>query len=244
MSCLNSHPHIYCPRQPTLFSKYNLSPFKWFRPAFLQVDKPISPYYKYRSSSLKKQITHWLNRNRLIYEFLSELYAENHNVEAIGFKVNYSQIKRYSVISLWIKQNDIKIIHLIRSNLLKRLVSHKIANIRDLRHSTQSVMPVKVHIDPGVLVDDFRRRQNRFAKYRKRIVEVFGAPLLEVEYESLTADFELEMHKVMKFIEIDELIPLTSDFVKVNPDSLEEIIENYDEVKRTLKNTEFAKFMN
>jgi hypothetical protein len=172
------------------------------------------------------------------------LYAENHNVEAIGFKVNYSQIKRYSVISLWIKQNDIKIIHLIRSNLLKRLVSHKIANIRDLRHSTQSVMPVKVHIDPGVLVDDFRRRQNRFAKYRKRIVEVFGAPLLEVEYESLTADFELEMHKVMKFIEIDELIPLTSDFVKVNPDSLEEIIENYDEVKRTLKNTEFAKFMN
>ena len=123
-------------------------------------------------------------------------------------------------------------------------MSHKIANIRDLRHSTQSVEPVKVHIDPRVLVDDFRRRQRRFAKYSKRIVEVFDAPLLEVEYESLIADFDLEIRKVLKFLEIDKFIPLTSDFVKVNPDALEKIIENYDEVKQTLKNTEFEKFLN
>ena len=69
-------------------------------------------------------------------------------------------------------------------------------------------------------------------------------PLLEVEYESLIADFDSEIRKVLKFLEIDKFIPLTSDFVKVNPDSLEEIIENYNEVKQTLKNTEFEKFLN
>jgi len=139
MSCLDSHPQIYCPRQPTLFSKYNLSPIKWFKPRFLQVDNPISPYYKYRSSSLKRQIAHRLNRNKLVHDFLSKLYAENHNAEAVGFKVNYSQINRYSEIASWIKQNNPKIIHLIRNNLLKRLVSHKISNTRNLCHSTQSV---------------------------------------------------------------------------------------------------------
>ena len=127
MSCLSSYPQIYCPELPTLFSKHNLSPIQWFKPRFLQVDTPFSPYYKYRSISFKRKLAHRFNRNKLIYDFLSELYSENHNAEAVGFKVNYSQINRYSAMISWVKQNDVKIIHLVRNNLLKRLVSHKIA---------------------------------------------------------------------------------------------------------------------
>lgn len=243
MSCLDSHPQIYCPRLTTLFSKYNLSPVKWFKPSFLQVDNPISPYYKYRSSSLKNQIAHRLNRNRLIHDFLSDLYAENHNAEAVGFKLNYSQINRYPAIIPWIKQNDIKIMHLIRVNLLKRLVSHKISNTRNLCHSTQSVEPIKVHIEPKILIDDFHRRQKRFAKYKKRFTDVLGLPYIEVSYESLVSDFDSEIRKVLKFLEIDERMSLTSEFVKVNPDSIVDIIENYNEVKQTLINTEFEDFL-
>jgi len=243
MSCLNSHPQIYCPRLPTLFSKYNLSPIKRFKPRFLQVDNPISPYYKYRSRSFKRQIAHRLNRNKLIHEFLSDLYAENHNAQSVGYKVNYSQINRYSAIISWIKQNDVKIIHLIRINLLKRLVSHKVANARNLLHSTQAVEPMKIYIDPKILIKDFERRQKRFDKYRKRFIEVLDVPFLEVAYESLVADFYTEIRKVLQFLEIDKFMPLTSDFVKVNPDSLEDIVENYSEIKQTLMNTEFDNFL-
>ena len=243
MSCLDSHPQIYCPRLSTLFSKYNLSPFKGFKPSFLQVDKPISLYYKYRSNSLKRQIAHRFNRKKLVHDFLNQLYAKNQDAEAVGFKVNYSQINRYSEIASWIKQTDLKIIHLIRNNLLKRLVSHKIANIRNLFTSTQSVEPVKVHIDPKPLIDDFRRRQKRFAKYTNRFKDIFEVPFLEVSYESLVADFNSEIQKVLNFLEIDTLKQLTSELVKVNPDSLEDIVENYSEVKQTLINTEFEHFL-
>lgn len=243
MSSLNSHPRIYCPRHPTLFSKHNLSPFKRFKPGFLQVDKPVSPYYKYRSSSLKRRVAHWLGRDNLIREFLSGLYAENHGTDAVGFKVNYSQINRYPVVVSWIKENDLRIIHLIRSNLLKRLVSHKIANIRDLRHSTRSVETTAVYIDPTILIEDFRRRQDRFARYRKRFADDFKKPFLEVEYESLMADFESEMHRVLEFLEIDDFMPLTSELVKVNPNTLADIVENYDEVKQALAGSEFEPFL-
>ena len=171
MSCLNSHPQIYCPRLPTLFSKYNLSPMKRYKPRFLQVDNPISPYYQYRSRSIRRQIAHRLNNSKLIFEFLSDLYAENHNSQAVGFKVNYSQINRYSAIISWIKQNDIKIMHLIRINLLKRLVSHKIANARNLLHSTKAVEPMKIHIDPKILIKDFRRRQARFINIKSVLLK-------------------------------------------------------------------------
>ena len=100
-SCLNSHLQIHRPRG-SLFTKHNLSPIKGFKPGFLTVDRSKFPYYKYRSSSFKRQIAHRFRRNKLIHEFLSAWYARHHNSEAVGFKVNYSQISGYpATISYW-----------------------------------------------------------------------------------------------------------------------------------------------
>jgi LPS sulfotransferase NodH len=243
MSCLNSHPQIYCPRLTTLFSKHNLSPIKLFKPDFLQVDNPVSPYSKFRSGSLKRQIAHRFNQEKLVYDFLNHMYAINQDAEAVGFKMNYSQIRQHPAALSWVKQNDVKIMQLVRNNLLKRLVSHKIAKTRNLFHSTQSVEHIKVHIDPKVVINTFERGQMRLAKYRKCFIETFDVPFLEVSYESLVVDFNTEIRKVLKFLEIDEVIPLTSELVKVNPDSLEDIIENYAEIKKALVNTQFEKYL-
>ena len=238
-SCLNSHPQILCPRG-SLFTKRNLSPIKGFKPDFLTVDRKKSPYYKYRSSSFKRQIAHRFRRNKLIHEFLSAWYARHQNSEAVGCKVNYSQISRYPATISWVKQNDVKVIHLVRNNLLKRHVSNKIAITRDQHHSHKPLKPIKVYIDPKILLQDFRRRQNRFERYR----ELFrGFPFLEVSYESMVADQNTETGRVLKFLGIDQLMPLTTDLVKVNPDSLEEIIENFDTIKQTLMDTEFKDFL-
>jgi hypothetical protein len=77
-----------------------------------------------------------------------------------------------------------------------------------------------------------------------RFTDVLDLPYIEVSYESLVSDFDSEIRKVLKFLEIDGHMSLTSEFVKVNPDSLEDIIENYSEVKQTLINTEFEDFLN
>jgi LPS sulfotransferase NodH len=238
-SCLNSHSQIYCPRG-SLFTKHNVSPLKRFKPGFLTVDRKKSPYYKYRSGSFRRQIAHRFRRNKLIHEFLSEWYARYQNYEAVGFKVNYSQISRYPATISWVKQNDVKIIHLVRNNLLKRHVSNKIAIARDQHHSRKPLKPIKVYIDPEILLDDFRRRQKRFDKYRKLFRDF---PFLEVSYESMVADKGTETGKVLKFLGIEQVMPLTTDLVKVNPDSVEDLIENYDEVEQTLINTEFKYFL-
>ena len=60
-------------------------------------------------------------------------------------------------------------------------------------HSTQPVELIKVRIDPKILKKDFRRRRIRFAKYRKLFIEVLDVPFLEVSYESLVADYNIEM---------------------------------------------------
>ena len=240
-SSLSSHPQIHCQRG-SLFTKRNLSPVTWFRPNFLTVDRKKSPYYKYRSSSLRRQIAHRFCRHQLVQEFLSEWYVKFKNSPVVGFKVNYSQLNRYPAAISWIKDNEVKVIHLVRNNLLKRHVSNLVAIKRNRRHSKVpgELKPTKVHVDTKNILEDFRRRQKRFEKFRRKFRDL---PFLEIHYESMLADLDEEANKILRFLSIDQIMPLTTDHVKVNPDALKEIIENYVEVKNTLKNTEFERFL-
>ncbi len=243
MSRLNSHPQIFCPKLPTLFSKRNLSPIKSFKPKFLQVDNPISPYYRYRSQSFQRRLAHHFKRSKLIHAFLTDMYASDNSEIVVGHKINYSQIRKHKAVYSWIQRNDVKIIHLIRYNLLKRLVSHQIANTRNLLHSKRSVSPIKVRVDPQILIEDFQRRRKRFARYRERFTGDLKVPYIEVVYESLLRQHDSEIRKALKFLNVRADIPLTSDFVKVNPDSLEDIIENISEIRAVLHNTEFESYL-
>ncbi len=240
-SCLSSHPQIHCQRG-SLFTKHNISPITWFKPNFLTVDRKKSPYYKYRSSSLRRQLAHRFRRHQLVKEFLSEWYATFKNSPVVGFKVNYSQVNRYPATISWIKENEVKVIHLVRNNLLKRHVSNLVAIKRNRHHSKVpgELKPTKVHVDTKILLEDFYRRQKRFEKFQRKFRD---SPFLEIYYESMLDDLDAEANKILKFLSIDQVMPLTTDHVKVNPDSLEEIIENYVEVKGTLRNTEFEHFL-
>jgi hypothetical protein len=74
-------------------------------------------------------------------------------------------------------------------------------------------------------------------------MDVLDIAYLEVRYESLVSVFETEIRKVLKFLEVDETMPLSSDLVKVNPDSLEDIVENYEEIKQALIGSEFKNYL-
>jgi hypothetical protein len=93
------------------------------------------------------------------------------------------------------------------------------------------------------LIEDFQRRQKRFVRYRERFTKDLKVPYLEVAYESLLENHDQEMRRTIDFLGLSDHVPLTSDFVKVNSDSLEDIIENYSEIKKYLQHTEFGKYL-
>jgi hypothetical protein len=74
-------------------------------------------------------------------------------------------------------------------------------------------------------------------------MDVLDLHYLEVTYESLVSEFDTEIRKVLKFLRVDKTMPLSSDLVKVNPDSLENIVENYEEIKQALISSEFKNFL-
>ena len=180
---------------------------------------------------------HWFRRKRIIYECLDDFYARRADTPTVGFKASYNHLQRYPEIAEWINENDVRVIHFIRKNLLKRFLSEQSRRARGVAHSPRAVKPVKVHVNVNRLQKDLTRKSQLVQKYRK----VFeNKPYLEVFYESFTANRDAETKSILQFLGVSELVPLQSDLVKLNPDSLEDIIQNYGQVVEALQYTSFA----
>jgi len=74
-------------------------------------------------------------------------------------------------------------------------------------------------------------------------VEDLKVPYLEISYESLLKNHKDEMNKTLQFLGVSDNFSLSSNLVKVNPDSIEEIVENFEQVMQALKNTEFENYL-
>jgi LPS sulfotransferase NodH len=233
IKCLSSHPQIAC-RHETIFSQN-------CRFKYLSFDRPGSFYHQYRTSSKSRQFAHWFRRNQLIHACLDDyLHAQPHDVQALGFKVSYNHIEKYPDIVTWIEEHDTRVIHLVRNNILKTVLSLETSKLRKLHHSTEKVKPVQVHLKPWKLLRNLKRRARIIEKYRAAFT---NNPRLELSYESLVANQDAEMRRVLQFLDVDTFMSLDTDLVKINPDSLEDIIENYDQVAQALKGTAFEKYL-
>ena len=109
-----------------------------------------------------------------------------------------------------------------------------------MAHSTQPVAAVKLHVDVRALKKDISRQLRLIDKYR---AEFADSPYIEVLYESFVQDREQETRRVLQFLGIDEFVSLSTNLVKLNPDSLDQIIENYQEVAQALQGTAYAKYL-
>lgn len=231
LNSLNSHPQIQCYKK--VFTTTN-------RFKFLELDNPGSRFYKFRSASLKRQGDYVLRRKQLIGTFLTELYTSTAGVKVVGIRLSYIQAKKYPEVLEWALENDVGIVHLIRKNPLKAIVSHFSARKRGVHHSTSKAERVAIRLSPLRLKRRLTRLTKQIEEYRAMLA---GQRHLEVYYETFTANRDAETQRLLDFLEIDQSVPLTSNLVKLNPDSLESILENYDEITRAFEGTVFEKYL-
>ena len=232
VTSLDSHPQINCTKD--VFSTKR-------RLRYFQVDRPSGLFYRFRSTSLKRQIDYIFRRKQLIDAFLAEVYTPtDDSIRAIGSRVSYGQARKYPEILEWITENDASVIHLIRQNPLKAVVSHFTAQKRHTYHTTSKVKRVTVQLSPHKLQRAVTKRLYEIENYRQMFK---NQRYHEVYYESFVADRNAETRRILDFLGIEEYAPLTSDLVKQNPDSLADILENYQEIAQVFKGSVLEKYL-
>lgn len=161
--------------------------------------------------------------------------GERQGARAVGFKFMYGHAKASpAALDYLLGDRRIHVIHLRRGNLLHRLVSHRQAKSTGVwgRYAgAETVALPKIGLSVEEVVKDFRMIERRQAEY----AECFKThPVLEVNYEELSAAPHEVGARVASFLGLRADVPLVVRYQKTGNASMRDAIINHDELKSSL----------
>jgi len=184
-------------------------------------------------------------RDRDQIKFLYKIVLDLQGKKVVGFKLKHDELvlPEFKVLRDEIASDlDFRIIHLRRENLLKRFLSHYVAN--RVTHTTLAVRDQPLPQAPPVKLDllecqrDFETTLKRDAEFR----ELFARHRsFSLSYEEMvTRDLE-KMAALLNFLGVSPR-DLTTTTKKMGNDNLRSAISNFDELRVYFAGSPFSKF--
>lgn len=161
------------------------------------------------------------------------IYTEKHNsIKAVGIKFFYEHDSiAPDFLEYLSKEKSIRIINLVRKDILKSYTSWLIATKTStwLQFDSKNKIKVdnkRIYVSPELFINYRESLKEEFKFYK----EYFKShKILSLSYEDLTKDVDAELNKTLLFLGVKP-VKLKSFFQKQNPEAMEELIENYSEV--------------
>jgi len=174
-----------------------------------------------------------------VFSYLSALYGGR---STVGFKLMYSQLRRYPEILPYLMRKRIRVVHLVRRNHLDVLISFEIKREIGKAHilaPEDRPSDVKVELDTRSLLRDLRKLELKHSVGRK-VLRLARLNHIEVAYEDLVAD-PAQFDRVRKFLGVpaDQGVP-QSNILKTRTGGQQHVVANYDEVRAVLERSRFA----
>ena len=196
-------------------------------------------------------LRHRKHANRLAralwsFRYLNALYTSRQGTEAIGMKLMYEQLWHNPCVWLYMVRHRVRVVHLVRSNLLDIVLSEATAKARQRPHAWkgQTIETPAVTLVPNTLVSTLKTLEHR-VKIARSLLTVLPISHVEISYEQLTAHPSL-VYDIFAFLNVaihSEPPVLVSRFRKLNTATKPDLIENYGEVAQALKGTRFESFL-
>jgi len=163
----------------------------------------------------------------------------------VGFKLFYEHLTG-NEWERFLSHNYIDIIHLTRRNRLRTIVSLDIAFKTDqwslsVNEREGGSMEKRILLDTSTLIHRIESIRGYEAFIRDRFKD---RPKIEVAYENLIGEPGQVFKDIGAFLGVDDFDLGKITLTKQNPESLEELIVNYDEVYGLLKDTKYAPYLN
>ena len=173
--------------------------------------------------------------------FMTAFLLQREEARASGFKIKYEELvlPGYAEIRrALVEDESLRIIHLTRGNRLARLASRLLAANTGVRlvldpAKRPTIQPFR--IDPDFCRVDFELMEAREKEFREAFSE---HPILEVTYESLLDNGVSTLGTVQRFLGVTPA-ELSTPSLKIAPDNVQEMIENYVDLQAHFVGTRF-----
>jgi LPS sulfotransferase NodH len=199
-----------------------------------------SYYSRHRKSD--NQIT----RARWSFRYLKELYSRRPGTDAIGMKLMYDQLWKNPWVWAYMIRYQVRIIHLVRVNLLDIILSLETVKARKRPHAWEGEvvdMPT-ITLDLNTTVSSLKVLDFR-VKTARWLLRLLPVRHIEMSYEQLIADPSLVDH-VFAFLKVPTRLDSSdaqSRFKKLNTAKKADLVENYEDLERALRGTRFEHFL-
>jgi len=160
---------------------------------------------------------------------------------AVGFKVHYEQWLGRRAREVLRLLPDLRIVHVVRDDVLRTLISAKVAAARESYQSRQAPAgpPAPVHIDR----EELEVAAHNYAASRSRFERDFEAHArIEVEYQAWRRQRVPLLRRVQSFIRVPIRDDLSTDLVKTGTSSLEQALSNFETLREEVRGTPLARY--
>lgn len=175
-------------------------------------------------------------------KILSQLYRkESKNTRIVGFKLFYNHLTEEEW-NKFLAHDEFRVIHLTRANRLRTIVSLDIAFktdewTRSSYRREKQTDEKRIILEPSRLIGRLEQIQSQESLARERFKE---RPTLDVVYEDMVRTPQSIFQAVGLFLDIADIDISKIKIMKQNPEKLEELIKNFDEVHALLKDSKFS----
>jgi len=229
---LNAHPDIYC-----IGEAYNFGP-RFGKGA--RGDTCEGGYRQFINSIPFGRTRDLVMRRAMVRAHLDQLYSKP-GFKALGFKLMHSQSDAFPQVLEYLHDHNVSIIHIVRRNVLKTLISRTVKTARGASHTKTAVKTTQVELREDRLLKHLGRFERENEAWE---IETRGLPYVKVNYEDFVVNKSAELNRMLEFLEVEKVPDLQSDLVKISPDDIRQIVTNYDAVAAILKGTRFEWCLN
>lgn len=192
-------------------------------------------------------------------EYLDYIFTPQGQETAVGFDVKYDQVPHFPYLFEQLHSKGVKVIHLIRENILRTLLSAEIRwalreeeKRRGKRFGLAEELPfvtMRLECDRS-LIQAIETRKAEIEYHRKTLASAF--PYLEITYESFfdqgVQNAKTIAPKVLDsiydFLDVKErTYGMETSYVKALPKAAEDYIENFAEVRQFLSAAGYGDFV-
>lgn len=167
-------------------------------------------------------------------------------IKAAGFKIFYYHPLDDPSSVLWndlVNMDGLHVVQLKRRNVLRSLVSSKIATRQNVWLSTRSdaskgVADRRVSLSSKELTEGFEATRKWISQAESMFSE---HPMLTLYYEDLVVNSESNIKRAFDFLGVD-YCPVSTVLKRQNPESLRDLISNFDELNETFRSTEWRSY--
>lgn len=196
-----------------------------------------------RIPALGNKVNYLINYPKIlltIKSFLNNFFkTADTKIKATGFKLMHFQTYYTPGIFSYLENNGVKTIVLIRKNVLRSTLSDLRARATKVYHNEGggTVVP-KFKVDIAVL----EKKMKEIEEFNKQLESASKKLDRKIVYYEDFGNWDQTISGILKYLDIAD-IPLKAVSKKLNPDKLDEMIENYTEVTGWLNKNGYGEFL-